>query len=148
MAKILLLNGPNLDRLGQREPHIYGHTTLRQIEARAAEAARGAGHTLEAFQSNSEGALVDWLGRHTDAAFLLVNAASLTHTSVALRDAIQGLGIPFVEIHISNVYKRESFRHHSYLSDLAVGLVVGLGALGYDLAMRYALEHLARSAGR
>jgi len=143
MAKLLLLNGPNLNTLGQREPALYGHTTLARIEERVRQRVEDAGHHLEAFQSNSEGALVDWLQRQRPADFLLVNAGAYTHTSVALRDAISFLSVPFIEIHLSNVYKREVFRHHSYLSDLAHGLIVGLGAKGYDLAAQYAVEHLA-----
>ena len=142
MATVLLLNGPNLNTLGQREPELYGSTTLQEIEDQVRTRVEGAGHTLVCFQSNSEGALVDWLHHHREAGFLLVNAAAFTHTSVALRDAIKFTGIPFVEIHISNVHARESFRHHSYLSDIAVGLVVGLGPQGYDLAAQFALERL------
>jgi len=147
MARILLLNGPNLNLLGDREPEIYGRTTLKEIEALVTALGREAGHEVACFQANSEGALVDWLQGQRTADFALVNAASLTHTSVALRDALALTGIPFVEIHISNVYKREPFRHHSHLSDLAVGLVVGLGPQGYELAMRYALRHLAERTG-
>ncbi len=147
MAKILLLNGPNLNMLGEREPQIYGRTTLAEIEERIAAQARAAGHELLCKQSNAEGALVDWLQEHRDAAFVLINAASLTHTSLALRDALAFVGVPFVEIHISNVYKREPFRHRSFLSDLAVGTIVGLGALGYDLALQYALHHIRQNSG-
>ena len=109
--------------------------------------ARAAGHELLCKQSNAEGALVDWLQEHRDAAFVLINAASLTHTSLALRDALAFVDVPFVEIHISNVYKREPFRHRSFLSDLAVGMIVGLGALGYDLALQYALHHIRQNSG-
>ena len=143
MATVLLLNGPNLNSLGQREPALYGHTTLPEIEARVRARIEGAGHALRSFQSNSEGALVDWLHHHREADFALVNAAALTHTSVALRDALKFTGLPFIEIHISNVHQREPFRHHSYLSDIALGLIVGLGPRGYDLAAQYAIEHLA-----
>jgi len=143
MATVLLLNGPNLNTLGQREPEIYGHTTLQEIEDRVRARIEGAGHVLRSFQSNSEGALVDWLHHHHTADFALVNAAALTHTSVALRDALKFTGLPFIELHISNVHKREPFRHHSYLSDIAQGLIVGLGPQGYDLAAQYAIEHLA-----
>ena len=143
MKTLLLVNGPNLNTLGEREPHIYGSTTLPQIEAQVREIVSRAGHELATFQSNTEGAIVDWLQAHRGAAFLLLNAAALTHTSVALRDAVAMTGMPFIEIHISNVHKREAFRHHSYLSDLAVGLIVGLGVKGYSLAAEYAVAHLA-----
>ncbi len=146
MTTVLLLNGPNLNALGKREPEIYGHTTLREIEDGVRAQVEQAGHAFRCFQSNSEGALVDWLHQHREADFLLINAASLTHTSIAVRDAIKFTGIPFVEIHISNVHAREPFRHHSYLSDIAVGLVVGLGVMGYDLATRFALDYLKRNA--
>lgn len=146
MATILLVNGPNLNTLGTREPEIYGHTTLPEVEAGVRRIVEAAGHTLLAFQSNSEGAIVDWLQQQRQADFLLINAASLTHTSVAIRDAIAMAGMPFVEIHISNVYKRETFRHHSYLSDLAQGVIVGLGVQGYDFAATFAVSHLADDA--
>ena len=144
MATVLLLNGPNLNALGQREPEIYGHTTLQEIEERIRARVEGAGHAFRCFQSSSEGAMVDWLHHHRGADFLLLNAASLTHTSVALRDALKFIEVPFIEIHISNVHTREPFRHHSYLSDIAVGLIVGLGPMGYDLAAEYALERLKK----
>lgn len=146
MAKVLLLNGPNLNLLGEREPDIYGHTTLQDIEDAVRARLEGAGHTCWSFQSNTEGAIVDWLQAQRPAEFLLVNAGALTHTGVALRDAIAAMGLPFVEIHISNVYKREPFRHHSYLIDLAVGAVIGLGVKGYDLAAQFAIAYLAGSA--
>ncbi len=147
MATVLLLNGPNLNTLGQREPHLYGHTTLAQIEERVRRLVEGAGHALHSYQANSEGALVDWLHQERAADFLLVNAGAYTHTTVALRDAIKFTGLPFIEIHISNVHAREPFRHHSYLSDIATGIVVGLGPMGYELATQYALAHLAGDAG-
>lgn len=143
MATVLLVNGPNLNTLGTREPAIYGHTTLPEVESAVQRIVTDAGHELRAFQSNHEGAIVDWLQAQREADFLLINAAALTHTSVAVRDAIAMSGIPFVEIHISNVYKREPFRHHSYLSDLAVGVVVGLGVQGYALAAQFAVSNLA-----
>ena len=145
MAKILLLNGPNLNLLGEREPSIYGTDTLADIEQRVRHKVEARGHTLWTFQSNAEGALVDWLQQHRDAAFLLINAAAFTHTSVALRDALKTMDMPFVEIHISNVYKREAFRHHSYLADLAQGVITGLGSQGYELAAEYALAQLAKA---
>lgn len=144
MAKILLLNGPNLNLLGEREPEIYGHTSLPDIERGVRERLEAAGHSCRCFQSNSEGALLDWLQEQRPADFLLVNAGALTHTSLALPDAIAAINLPFVEIHISNVYKRESFRHHSFLAASAVGSIVGLGVEGYDLAARFAISYLER----
>ena len=143
MAKILLLNGPNLNLLGEREPETYGKTTLEEIEKGVRQRVEAGGHTLHCFQSNSEGAMVDWLQENRPADFLLLNAASLTHTSVGLRDAVSALGVPFVEIHISNVYQREEFRHKSLFSDLAVGLIVGLGSMGYTLAADFANQYLS-----
>jgi 3-dehydroquinate dehydratase-2 len=144
MARILLLNGPNLNLLGRREPELYGKTTLREIEARLKTLAAQLGHELESFQSNDEGALIDRIhaaaGEGTG--FILINPGGLTHTSVALRDALTGVAIPFIEIHISNVWARESFRQHSYLADVAVGSIVGLGPGGYDLALRGAADYL------
>jgi 3-dehydroquinate dehydratase-2 len=144
MAKILLLNGPNLNLLGEREPELYGSATLRDIEEAVAKLVEPAGHTLLHFQSNAEGDLIGWLHNSRPADFLIVNAASYTHTSIGLRDAIKMMGVPFVEVHISNVYKRESFRRRSYLSDIAEGVIVGLGAMGYELAALYALDYLAK----
>lgn len=142
MAKVLLLHGPNLNLLGQREPEIYGNSTLNDIESSVRSAVESAGHDLWCFQSNSEGGMIDWLQESRPADFLLINAGAYTHTSVALRDAIASLALPFVEIHISNIYKRESFRHHSYLADIALGSIVGLGVKSYDLAVQVALHHL------
>jgi 3-dehydroquinate dehydratase-2 len=145
MARLLLLNGPNLNLLGQREPHLYGSTTLADIERAVAADARAAGHQLDAFQTNSEAALVERIQQaagQTD--FILLNPGALTHTSVALRDALLAVGIPFIEIHLSNVYAREDFRRHSYVSDVAVGVITGLGALGYQLALQAACAQLAR----
>jgi 3-dehydroquinate dehydratase-2 len=140
---ILVLHGPNLNMLGLREPGIYGSTTLGEIDRDLAARARTAGATLSSFQSNHEGALVDRvqaaLGEAVD--FILINAGALTHTSIALRDALAAVDIPFIEVHISNVYRREPFRHHSHLSGLAVGVVAGLGPMGYRLALDYALAH-------
>ena len=138
---ILVLNGPNLNLLGTREPHIYGSTTLDQIHAELVDLAAKAGVKLTCFQSNHEGALVDRIhAAHTDGTqFAIVNAGAYTHTSVALRDALTGVNLPFVEVHVSNVHKREAFRHHSYLSDIAVGVIVGLGVTGYRLALDFAL---------
>jgi len=145
MAQLLLLNGPNLNLLGRREPHLYGSTTLADIEKAAAAGAEAAGHELATFQTNSEAALVDRIQQaagHVD--FILLNPGALTHTSVALRDALLAVGIPFIEIHLSNVYAREEFRRHSYVSDVAVGVIAGLGAQGYLLALQAACEQLAR----
>ena len=144
MATVLLLNGPNLNALGKREPEIYGKTTLAEIEENVRGSVEDDGHAFRCFQSNSEGEMVDWIHHNQDGDFLLLNGASLTHTSIALRDALNFTGIPFVEIHISKVHARESFRHHSYFSDIAQGVIVGLGVLGYDLAVQYALDYLSR----
>lgn len=145
MAKLLLLNGPNLNLLGTREPGVYGSTTLADIEQRCAELARTLGsHELSCFQSNAEHELLDRIhaARREDIAFIVINPAAFTHTSVALRDALLGVGIPFVEVHLSNVFAREPFRHHSYLSDIAVGVISGLGAQGYALALQAADHYL------
>lgn len=159
--RILLLNGPNLNLLGRREPHIYGTTTLADVEtsARALLGSLDAGATLETFQSNHEGALVDRIqeaagwgpnvasdaaaaaaGGKVDA--IIINPGAYTHTSVAIRDALAGVDIPFVEVHISNVHAREAFRHHSYLSDKAVAVIAGLGVFGYQAALEFAVKHL------
>lgn len=146
MANLLLLNGPNLNLLGTREPAVYGSTTLADIERRCVELARELGpHELTCFQSNAEHALLDRIhaARQDGVAFIMINPAALTHTSVALRDALLGVGIPFIEVHLSNVFAREPFRHHSYLSDIAVGVISGLGAQGYELALRAADHYLA-----
>lgn len=145
--QILVLHGPNLNLLGSREPAVYGATTLAEIDAALAERARAAGVALASFQSNHEGALVDRVqaARGDGTRYILINPAALTHTSVALRDALAAVAIPFVEVHLSNVHRREPFRHRSYFSDLAEGVIVGLGASGYRLALDHALEQLARS---
>ncbi len=139
---ILVLNGPNLNLLGTREPAIYGATTLAQIDANLRELAAKAGAKLESFQSNHEGALIDRVhaARTDGTTFVIINPGAYTHTSVALRDAFAGVGIPFIEVHLSNVHRREPFRHHSYFSDLAVGVIVGLGADGYRYALDAALS--------
>ena len=140
---LLLLNGPNLNLLGTREPGIYGATTLAEIESGLQQRAKGAGVSLATFQSNAEAALVDRVqqaGRE-GVDFILINPAAYTHTSVALRDALAAVAIPFVEIHLSNVFARESFRRESYFSDIAVGVISGLGPVGYELAFDYALRH-------
>ena len=143
MAKhLLLLNGPNLNLLGTREPGIYGATTLAQVEQAAREQAAAAGATLVAFQSNHEGALIDRIHAARDEGidFIVINPGGYTHTSVALRDALAGVAIPFVEVHISNIHARESFRHHSYLSALARGTICGLGTAGYGYAIDFAIK--------
>ena len=145
MAKhILLLNGPNLNLLGSREPAVYGSTTLADVERLAGDQATAAGVRLECFQSNHEGALIDRI--HAAAAggvdAIVINPAGLTHTSVALRDALAGVAIPFIEIHISNIHRREAFRHHSYLSDIAAGVICGLGTDGYAAAVTFAIKTL------
>jgi 3-dehydroquinate dehydratase-2 len=148
MARVLLLNGPNLNLLGTREPAVYGTDTLAAIEKRLAELAREAGHELVAFQSNAEHELIERVQRTAQEGirFMVLNPGGFTHTSVALRDAILGVGLPFIEVHLSNVHARESFRRHSYFSDIALGVITGFGALGYELALRAAVERLARVA--
>jgi len=143
---ILVLNGPNLNLLGTREPQIYGADTLPQIEAELTQIAANAGMKLQALQSNHEGALIDRIhaARTDGTRFIIINPGGLTHTSVALRDALAGVALPFIEVHISNVHKREAFRHHSFLSEIAAGVIVGLGVNGYRLALSHALTTLAR----
>jgi 3-dehydroquinate dehydratase-2 len=144
--RILVLHGPNLNLLGMREPAIYGRTTLADIHQRMEAQARAAGVQLESFQSNSEGELVNRVqaaaseGIH----FIIINPAAYTHTSIALRDALAAVAIPFIEVHLSNVHARESFRQHSYFSDLAVGVICGLGDEGYTLALSAALSRLTQ----
>ena len=151
MAKILLLQGPNLNLLGQREPEIYGFTTLAQVHDQLTLEAQKLGHQLTCFQSNAEHELVERAQQTlTDGTrFILINPAAFTHTSVALRDALAAVKHPFIEIHLSNVHARESFRQHSYFSDLAQGVICGLGTQGYQLALQAAHQHLeaAGSAG-
>ncbi|OZI31640.1 type II 3-dehydroquinate dehydratase [Bordetella genomosp. 10] len=140
---ILVLHGPNLNLLGTREPGIYGSLTLAQINDNLLALAGELGVKLQHWQGNHEGDLVDRIqaARQDGTDFIVINAAAYTHTSVAVRDALAAVSIPFVEVHLSNLYKREPFRHHSYLSDLAVGLISGLGADGYEAAVRYAARH-------
>jgi 3-dehydroquinate dehydratase-2 len=147
VQRILVLHGPNLNLLGTREPGIYGAVTLEGIERRLAELARAAGVELASFQSNHEGALVDRIQQagRDGTQFIIINPAAYTHTSVAMRDALAAVRIPFVEVHLSNVHAREAFRHHSYFTDLAVGMICGLGALGYELALQYALGYRGRA---
>lgn len=148
MSKILVLHGPNLNLLGTREPGIYGADTLDTINARLNLQALEAGARLDAFQSNHEGQLLDRVqaARLDGTDFILINPGAFTHTSVALRDALLGVAIPFVEIHLSNVYAREEFRRRSYFSDIAVGVICGLGAQGYELALEFALKRLASAS--
>ena len=144
MARLLLLHGPNLNLLGSREPEVYGRTTLADIDAALAAQAAAAGHVLEAFQSNAEHALVDRIqaAREDGTAFILINPAAFTHTSVALRDALAAVAIPYIEIHLSNPHAREPFRQHSYFSDKAVGVVCGFGDDSYRYALDAALARL------
>ena len=142
MPKVLLINGPNLNLLGSREREIYGSTTLMEIEKKVTSTLRGHEIDCESFQSNSEGEIIDWLHNNSSADFLLLNPGALSHTSVGLRDAVLGVGIPFIEIHLSNVHKREEFRHHSYFSDIAIGALAGLGVKGYLLAAEFAVDYI------
>lgn len=144
MATILVLHGPNLNLLGSREPEIYGSDTLADINQRLADQAQQAGHRLDAFQSNAEADLINRIhqARDEQVAFILINPAAFTHTSVAIRDALLGVDIPFIEVHLSNVHAREPFRHHSYLSDKAVGVICGLGARGYEFALQSAIARV------
>jgi 3-dehydroquinate dehydratase II len=143
---LLVLHGPNLNLLGTREPEVYGRDSLADIDARLQRAASQAGVPLASFQSNHEGALIDRIhaARTDGTRFILINPGGLTHTSVALRDALAGVALPFIEVHLSNVHRREPFRHHSYLSDLAVGVICGLGAQGYELALQAALARITK----
>lgn len=144
---ILLLNGPNLNLLGTREPHIYGSTTLQDVEEKARKQAAELSVKLEAFQSNHEGTIVDRIHEaQGKVGFIVINAGAFTHTSVAIRDALSGVSIPFVEIHITNVHTRESFRHHSYLSDKARAVICGLGVYGYTAAIEFAAHEMQTSA--
>ena len=147
MATILVLHGPNLNLLGTREPEIYGHATLADIEAMLAKQAKVAGHTTVSFQSNAEHALIDRIHRAKTEKIeiILINPGAFTHTSIALRDAFLSVQIPFVELHLSNVFAREPFRKHSYLSDIAVGLITGFGATSYRLALDVAIERLNKT---
>lgn len=145
MARILVLNGPNLNLLGTREPQVYGHTGLQEIGARLQARAAAAGHQLTFFQSNAEHELIEQVHQagRDGVAVILINPAAYTHTSIALRDALLGVAIPFIELHLSNVFAREPFRHHSYLSDIAVGVISGFGAQSYELALDAALARVA-----
>jgi 3-dehydroquinate dehydratase-2 len=148
MARVLLLNGPNLNLLGTREPSVYGTDTLDAIEKRVAVVARETGHELVSFQSNAEHELIERIHRARGDAvdFVIINPGAFTHTSIALRDALLGTALPFIEVHLSNTHAREAFRRHSYFSDIAVGVICGLGAYGYEVAIRAAAQRLARTA--
>jgi 3-dehydroquinate dehydratase II len=145
MKKILVLHGANLNLLGTREPQIYGRDTLDDVNRRLESQAREAGWELSAFQSNWEGALVDRIqaAREDGTLAIVINPGAFTHTSVAIRDALAAVNLPFVEVHVSNVFAREAFRHHSYLSPLAIGVIAGLGVKGYELALQYVLTNIA-----
>lgn len=146
MASILVLHGPNLNLLGTREPEIYGSQTLDDVNELLQAQAQQAGHHLLSFQSNAEYELIERIheARTEGIDFILINPAAFTHTSVAIRDALLGVGIPFIEVHISNVHAREAFRHHSYLSDVAVGVICGLGTQGYELALQSAIRQVTK----
>ena len=148
--KVVVLNGPNLNLLGTREPQIYGSTTLADVETSLRAQAKELGIELECFQSNHEGAIVDRIhaARAEGVTFMMINPGAFTHTSVAIRDAFSGVAIPFVEVHISNVYKREAFRHHSYLSDVAEAVMCGFGILGYNLALQFINTKLRQVAAQ
>lgn len=142
MASFLVLHGPNLNLLGTREPEIYGSTTLEDINRELTEKAIAAGHHLQTMQSNAEYELIERIhdARVEGINFIIFNPGAFTHTSVALRDALLGVDIPFIEVHVSNIYQREAFRHHSYFSDIASGVILGLGPRGYHLALQAAIE--------
>lgn len=146
MSSLLILNGPNLNLLGVREPSHYGTETLQDIEQRLIEAGKANGHQVQCFQSNAEHELVSRIhqAREDGVAFIIINPAAFTHSSVALRDALAGVAIPFIEVHLSNVHAREEFRKHSYFSDIASGVISGLGSIGYDLALQAAMARLAQ----
>jgi 3-dehydroquinate dehydratase-2 len=145
--RVLVLHGPNLNLLGTREPKVYGHETLEAINRRLGAAGRAAGAEVLSFQSNLEGELINRVhqAKAEGIAFIIINPAGYTHSSVALRDALAGVAIPFVEVHLSNVHSREAFRHRSYFSDLAVGVICGLGSRGYDFALQFALGGAPKS---
>ena len=146
MATILVLHGPNLNLLGTREPEVYGSATLADINANLTALARTKNHHLQVLQSNAEYELINRIqdARKEGVDFIIFNPAGLTHTSVALRDALLAVAIPFVEVHLSNIFSREEFRHHSYFSDIAKGVISGLGAQGYELALAFAMEQVAK----
>lgn len=141
---VLVIQGPNLNLLGSREPQVYGHTTLADIHQRLKEQAKTAAIELDTFQSNHEGELIDRIqkAKSDGVDFIIINPGGFTHTSVALRDALAGVAIPFIEVHVSNIHQREEFRKHSYLSDVAKGVICGLGPIGYELALQAATQHI------
>lgn len=145
MARFLVLNGPNLNLLGEREPEVYGYTTLAEIDTSIIEHAQAQGHELSCFQSNAEHEIINRIHQAKKEAcdFIIINPGAFTHTSIAIRDAFLGVSIPFIEIHLSNVFAREEFRRHSYLSDIAVGIISGMGAKGYELAFEAALTKMS-----
>lgn len=144
MARVLLVNGPNLNLLGEREPDTYGTATLADVENRLIASAKAAGFQLDVFQSNAEHEIIDEIhaAKSRKVGFIIINPGAFTHTSIALRDALLGVAIPFIEVHVSNVHAREPFRQHSYLSDVAAGVITGLGVQGYDFALQAAIEKL------
>jgi len=146
MARILLLNGPNLNLLGTREPAVYGTATLQEIETKLKDLSVAQGHELIAWQSNAEHELIGKIqaAKREAIGFVIINPGAFTHTSIALRDAFLSVGVPFIEIHLSNVFAREAFRHHSYLSDIAVGCIYGLGPIGYELALQAAIARITQ----
>ena len=142
-SRLLVLHGPNLNLLGTREPEVYGHATLKDIETRLEAVAKEVGAVLSSFQSNHEGELIDLIhAARGEVDMIVINPAAFTHTSVALRDALAAVAIPFVEVHLSNTQAREPFRHHSYLAPIAIGTIAGLGVFGYEAAVRFCLERL------
>jgi len=147
-TRILVLHGPNLNLLGSREPAVYGYETLADIDARLASQASAANTGLDTFQTNSEGALIDRIhaAKNDGTAFIVINPGAFTHTSIALRDALLAVEIPFIEVHLSNVHAREPFRQHSYLSDKAIGVICGLGAKGYEFALDTAISRVISAA--
>ncbi len=150
MPKILVIHGPNLNLLGQRETQHYGRETLESIDQRLVERGRLGGHEVSAFQSNAEAPLIERIhsAKSDGTAYIIINPAAYTHTSVAIRDALAAVRIPFIEVHLSNVHAREPFRHHSYFSDLAAGVITGLGPVGYELALDAAMRSIATDAPR
>jgi 3-dehydroquinate dehydratase-2 len=144
---VWVLHGPNLNLLGTREPDTYGHTTLDQIDSDLQQVGGAVGVDVASFQSNHEGALVEHIhaARSAGVSFIVINPAAFTHTSVAIRDALAAVAIPFIEVHLSNVHRREAFRHHSYFSDLAVGVIAGLGPSGYRFALQFAIDSISRT---
>jgi 3-dehydroquinate dehydratase-2 len=145
-ASILVIQGPNLNLLGTREPEVYGTTTLKDIHQKLEDLAQAQSVDLSTYQSNHEGELIDRIqkAKQDGVSFIIINPGAFTHTSVALRDVLAGVAIPFIEIHLSNIHQREEFRKHSYLSDIATGVICGLGAIGYELALQAAIAHLQK----